>query len=155
MKLRIFAVFCTLIFLFSVVQLSAQDISNLTFINELADRKSVTFEEAVRFFVLATGERPGNFKKNIRILQTKDLLKDIDEKKDSKLRRGVISLMISSYLDLKDSLLYKFFKTERYAFRACVANGIMHYNGSEWDIIGGGELIEIMDRVTEMSGGKE
>ena len=38
---------------------------------------------------------------------------------------------------------------EGYAFRACVAHGIMDHDGSEWDKISGEELIEIMSKVTE------
>jgi hypothetical protein len=63
--------------------------------------------------------------------------------------------MIARYLDLKDLLLYRLFKIERYAYQACVAAEIMEANRSEYDKLSGEELIEIMSTVDEIKRGAE
>jgi hypothetical protein len=68
------------------------------------------------------------------------------------MRKGVAARLLARYLGLTDSLLYDIFGSERYAFRACVAAGIMVADGSEWDAVSGEELLEIMRRVAEISG---
>ena len=141
--------------IFCAPQAFPQDISNVIFINELADKDEVTFGEAVRFFVMTIGKKPGSFKNNLRVLNKNGILTGIDTKRGDLIRKGTLALMIARYLDLKDLLLYKILKIRRYAFRACVANDIMHYNASEWDRISGGELIEIMTKVSDVSGGSK
>ncbi len=155
MKTKIILTLFIVCTFFCIPQAFPQDISNLIFINELADKDEITFEEGVRFFVLTIGKRPQSYKKNLRTLQKGGILEGIDSDKDTPIRKGTLALMIARHLDLKDHLLFKIFKFKRYAFKACVANGIMHYNASEWDRISGGEMIEIMNIVSEMSGGKK
>jgi hypothetical protein len=56
--------------------------------------------------------------------------------------------MIAGKLNLGDSLMYMILPLERYAFKACIAENIMQTEGSEWDAVSGGELIEIMTAVS-------
>jgi hypothetical protein len=144
-----------LIFIFISTLSFPQNITNIGFINEIADKDEATFEDGVHFFMLLTGKSPGPFQENIVKLNNAGITEGIQQTKDLPLRRGVLSLMLARYLNLKDSLMYRIFKTERYAYRACIANDLMHYNGSEWDKLSGGELIEIMNKASDFSGGNE
>ncbi len=132
-----------------------QSISNISFINETADKEKATFGDGVRMLMLAIGKKPGTFNENIDALNKDGITTGIDAKEDDPLRKGRLSLMIARQLNLGDSLMYKIFKTERYAFRVCAANGIMSYDGSEWDILSGGELVEIITKISELTGGNE
>ena len=151
---NIIILFCIL-FLYSGQVFSQNAITHIDFINEVADKNQTTFEDGVYFFVMVMGKNPGSFEKNINYLNKEGLTKGINLQKDSPLRRGAFALMMARHLDLQDSLLFLIFKTERYAYRVCAANGIMSYEGSEWDTLSGGELIEIMTKVSELSGGNE
>lgn len=141
--------------LFSTLSFAQNTERNINFINDIADKDRTTFGEGVHFFVMIMGRTPGSFEKNINYLNKEGITKGIDLKKDSPLNRGAFALMMARHLDLKDSFLYMIFKTERYAYRVCVANEIMSHEGSEWDTLSGGELVEIMTRVSELSGGNE
>ncbi|MFC1671077.1 hypothetical protein ACFL20_11860 [Spirochaetota bacterium] len=128
--------------------LFSQGVGNLQYINDLGNKKIATNGDAVKFFMMAMDKTPGAFKTDVSKLKKLGVLRstDIDEK--SPLRRGVIANMVVRHLKLRDSLLYIIFGTDRYAYRVCAARRIMDYDGSEWDIISGEELIEIMSNVT-------
>lgn len=136
-----------------------QETGNITFINGLADRNQVTFSEGVRFFVMVTERKTLDFNQSLNELKSKNIIdKDTEIDGKSPLRKGDLAMMIANKLDLNDSLLFKIFKINRYAFRACAAEGIMHYDGNEYDTMTGGELIEIMTAVSEYNeskGGKQ
>ena len=136
-------------------QVFSQNTSNITFINEIADKDEASFADGVYFFLLIMGKTPESFDQNIDTLNQEGITAGIELEEDSPLKRGALALMMARHLNLKDSLLFMMLKTERYAYRSCIANGIMHYNGSEWDKISGGELIEIMTRVSDVTGGNE
>lgn len=136
-------------------QVYGQKVSQVTFINEIADKEEVTYAEGIQFFLMVIEKKVGSFQDNVNFLNKEGLTKGINLTKDSLLRRGTLSLIIARHLKLSDSLLYNIFKSERYAYRACAAKEIMEYDGSEWDILSGGELVEIMTKVSEILGGKE
>jgi hypothetical protein len=149
------AVLFSAVFILFSFQLFAQNTSNITIINEIADKDQVTYSDGVYFFLLIMGKTPGSFDNNIETLNQEGITTGIALNEDSPLRRGALALMMARHLNLNDSLLFMIFKTERYAYRSCIANGIMNQNGSEWDKISGGELIEIMTRVSDLTGGNE
>ena len=134
-------------------QIYGQKISQVTFINEIADKEQVTYGEGIQFFLMVIEKKIGSFQENVNFLNKEGLTKGITLTKDSPLRRGTLSLILARHLKLSDSLLYNIFKSERYAYRACAAKEIMEYDGSEWEILSGGELVEIMTKVSEMLGG--
>lgn len=134
------------------INLFSQDMNNIIFINDVADKEAATFGDAVKFFILTMGRKSRSYEKNIKYLHAKGIVESVNKETNTPLRRGTLSLMIAKYLNLRDSLLFMIFEIERYAFKACVANGIMDYLCSEWDIISGGELIEIMTNVSERQG---
>lgn len=139
----------------SAAQIYAQNVSNVAFINEIADKNTVTFADGVNSILIILGEKPKSFFENLKTLDNKGITKGIVKAEGSPLHKGTFALMIARYLNLKDSLMFKIFESERYAFRACAANNIMNYAGSEREILSGGEMIEIMTKVSEFGGGNE
>lgn len=140
-----------LLALFTVA--GAQDMGSLTFIENLGNKKKATFGDAVTFYMLTLDKKRTGFARDLASLQKEGIAAGYDLKADDVLRRGVIARMVARHLKLKDSLWYVVFGTERYAYRACVATGLMSPRGSEWDKVSGEELIEIMRHVGERSGG--
>jgi hypothetical protein len=151
---KILLIIISLCFLFSS-HLFAQNIANIEFINTVADKDKASFADGILFFIMTTGKKAQSFEENIKILNKAGITSGITLTKDSPLRRGALALMLARHLNLGDLLLYKIFRTERYAYRACAANNIMSYDGSEWDTLSGGELVEIMTKVSELTGGNE
>jgi len=135
--------------------LLAQDMGSLAFINDLADKKTATFGDAVKLFVVTLDRNSAGFRQDLNVLKKAGVATGYDIKEKAPLRKGVVARMAARYLKLDDSLWYDLFGTERYAFRACVAAEIMIVDGSEWDTVSGEELIEIMRRVGDRSGGEQ
>lgn len=144
-----FTVFIVTAIMLLYSQVYSQNMGNITFINDLADKEEVTFEEAITFFVMVTENKTQSYESNLQLLQSRGILSgNISTDKNDPLKRGLLAGMIAEKLELGDSLLYMILPIERYAFRACVAEDIMQVEGSEWDTISGGELIEIMTAVS-------
>ncbi len=130
-----------LIMLLSASFANAQEIN---FINSLADRKVVTFEDGVKMFLYTLGKAPAGFDADVAYLKGLKLLKARSYDKDRPLSRGMLALMVARQLKLKGSLFFLIFDTERYAHRACVAENIMAASTSELDRLTGDELLEVM-----------
>jgi hypothetical protein len=160
MKFRLLIVFLLLatVPLFSQrARRGDQTIQNVTFVHEISEKDAVSFGDTVRFLVLIIGREPTNtLARDLDILKGAGITKGLNYTEDIPMKKGMLAIIIADYLKLGDSLIYMIFKTQRYAFRACIANDIMDYDASEYDSISGGELIEIMSKVSERaSGGKE
>lgn len=149
---QILAILFTLLFCFA---LSAQNTDSVSFMNDLAMKKTATIGDAVRLFLLATGKAPSNFTADAKSLTDAGLLPDRVLKEEDVLKRGLLAKMIAKHLQLNDSLFFNIFKSERYAFTACVAANLMVPEGSEYDKISGSELVEIMTKVADRTGGGE
>jgi hypothetical protein len=145
--------FLTAVLLLFSVSLFAQ--SNAGFLDEITDKVSVTIEDAVKLYVMIIDKKPGDFDSNVAALKSAGLIKDETINKSDNLRRGLLASMIARHLKLGDSIFYMIFGTERYAYTACVAAEIMDSNGSEWDVLSGGEVVEILTRVSDRTGGAE
>jgi hypothetical protein len=126
----------------------------MNFINNLAEKKSVTFGDAVTMYIYTLGKAPAGFNADVATLKGMNLLKAKQYEKEKPLRRGMLALMVARHLKLKGSLLYLMFDTRRYAHRACVAEKIMDVNTSEFDKISGDELLEVMAIVSDRMEGK-
>ncbi|MBP7734991.1 MAG: hypothetical protein KA369_03370 [Spirochaetes bacterium] len=134
------------LFIFPFSLVSAQEIN---FINSLADKKIVTFEDGVKMYLYTLGKAPAGFNADVATLKGLKLLKAKAYDKDKPLRRGMLALMVARHLKLKGSFFYLLFDTERYAHRACVAENIMTATTSELDRMTGDELLETMAIVAE------
>jgi len=126
---------------------------DFTYIDDLTSRKTATQGDAVRMFVIALGRNPGAFNANLQTLEREKISTGLKLAENAPLRRGDAALMAARYLKLGDSLMYAVFKGRRYAVTACVAGEIMDYAGGEWDVLSGGELVELIGRVSEKAGG--
>ena len=127
----------------------SQDIAPLLFINELDGKETATYGDALRIFRL-----------QVRTIQGSEsyLLKGYYD--DLPLTKGMISLMVARYLKLievepRNSLMYNIFGSERYAYRACLADKLFSEFGSENDLMSGGELIELFAKIDEFYKGRK
>ena len=116
-----------------------QDMQQIMLIIELEGKSVTTYGDALRMFGFQAETSSGSYR-----------LKGYNDY--SKLTKGMVSLMAAKYLYLKKSLLYRIIETERYAYRACVAEKLFSADGSENDLMSGPELIEFFAKVGEFRG---
>ena len=133
----------------------SQDYASLNLIDNLGNKKTVTYGDAVKLFIISIGMNSENFKADIKKLGDLGLKKGLDRGENEPARRGDVAILISQRLKLKDSLFYRMFNIKRYATRACTAAGIMPGDVSERDFLSGDELIEIMTVVSEKVKGSD
>ena len=95
-----------LVLILAAMSVSAfsQDISLITMMNDLDKKQTAAYSDAEKLFSA----------------QTKENL-SLGYESDKPLTRGMVAKMTAKYLDLRGSLLYNIFGTERYAVRACIA----------------------------------
>ncbi|MBP7585308.1 MAG: hypothetical protein KBA61_14805 [Spirochaetes bacterium] len=132
-----------------------QGVADVEFVNEVADKPTATVSDAVGLFAMFYGERTPGFEGNRAFLHEKGVVgrSELNLAGNDGLRRGTLAHMAARYLGLGDSLMYSIIGTGRYAVTVCVANGVMEPAGGEWDVLSGGELVEIVRNVAEKSGG--
>lgn len=147
-KYKKYSIVFFMLLLFSAA--SAQDISQLNFIHSLDSQAVATYGDAVKLFVISTGARAGNFESESALLNEQGLALKYDEYKP--LTRGMAALMTARYLNLKGSFMYLIFKSERYAYRACIADSLMPGDASEFDKLSGPELLELMSLINDKKG---
>ena len=128
----------------------SQDIAPLLFVNELDGKKIATYGDALRIFRLQVRTIQGS--------ESSYLLKGYYD--DLPLTKGMISLMVARYLQLievkpRKCLMYNIFGSERYAYRALLADKIFSEFGSENDLMTGGELIELFAKIDEFYKGRK
>jgi len=128
-----------------IINLPAQDMGQIEWLSDLDQKKTAVYGDAIRLFALQEGRQ------SVKPLTGTGIELDGYSQGDT-LTKGMLAKMTARYLDLGGSIMYSIFGTERYAFRACIANGIMRADGSENDIISGPELLEVIGRVSEIKG---
>lgn len=127
-----------------------QDMGQLDFIHSLDSKASATYGDAVKLFTASSGGRAGSFSSESAWLNEKGIALDYSE--DARLTRGMAALMTAKYLNLKGSFMYLLFNSERYAYRACIADSLMPGDASELDILSGPELLELMSLISDRKG---
>ncbi len=146
--MKVYSILISALFTFILSTVSfAQDVSQIEFLSLLDKKQTATYGDAIRLFALQEG------KKSAEALTGTGIELGGYSQGDT-LTRGMLAKMTAHYLDLGGSLMYLIFGTERYAYRACIAYGIMRGGGSENDIISGPELVEVMGKISDMKGGK-
>lgn len=138
-------------FLILSIQGFSQDVTQITFINELDSKIQATYGDALIVFKLHSGSTAA-LKKGKSTAGDTFTLSGYTE--SDILTKGMASLMTARYLNLGGSFLYLIFGTERYAYKACIANKIFAPGGSESDKMTGPELIELLSRISDLKGGK-
>jgi hypothetical protein len=132
-----------------------QSQESVTFINALGEKDTATFGNAVTIFMYVINQTPKNFSQDNAALTARGISAGMEYGADRPLRRGMIAKMVARHMDLRGSLMYNIFGTERYAYTACVDGGVMDPYGSEWDVLSGEELIEVISRMTESTEGDQ
>jgi len=147
-------VFISAAFIFCFYALAyPQSMVVLNYINELGNKERASFGDIVKLIALDMGEKTLGFESDLSVLNArKKIAGNYNLSENAPLRKGTAARLIARYLRLTDSVMYNIFGTERYAYRACVAADIMIADGSEWDYVSGEELLEIMRRVSMISG---
>lgn len=145
--LRVFLMILTLLILPSAY---AQDMNQLDFIHSLDSKASAAYGDAVKIFSASAGGRGGDFTSESAFLNEQGLALKYNE--DAPLTRGMAALMTARYLNLKGSFMYLIFKSERYAYRACIASSLMPGDASEFDKLSGPELLELMSLISDRKG---
>ena len=141
----------TVFFCFPVVS-EGKEFNSSEYILTLGDKAQATCEDVVTIFILQTGKTPNGYDKDVPALRDAGIGAPERAATDP-LRRGEAAAMVARYFKLKQSLFFNIFDSDRYAVRACVAAGIMEEDTSEWDILSGEQLLEIMRRAGEKSEG--
>ncbi len=127
----------------------ANNLSALTIINTIGNKKKTTFGDAVQLFAMALDKDKGSFQELLTVLKSAGITRGLGFKKSDVLRKGTLALLTAQYCKLGDHLLYLIFKSERYAVRACIANNFMSTDSSEWDKVSGEELIEMISKIQQ------
>ena len=145
----------TLVAMLVAMPALAQDTGNINYYAELGDRPVATVGDAVKLFALTMGQKPKNFEAGKQYLIKEGVFPDKSYAEGDPLRRRTAAYMAARYLKLGDSIMYSIFKNERYAVTACGANEIMPADKSEWDVLSGAELMEIVARTAERAGAEK
>lgn len=129
----------------------AQNAGEIDWLAQVDKKPAVTYSDAVSLFIFQIGKKPSTFENDTAVLASEGIaLEGYSE--DTILSKGMLSKMTAVYLKLDGSLMYQFFKTERYAFKACIANGIFTENGSQYDMLSGAAMIEVFSKTNELRG---
>ena len=145
----LFAVACAL------APLSAQNINTVTYVQDLAKKDAATAGDAVRMFVLQSGQKFSDFTSGVETLKSSGILPEGNYTEDDSLRRGLLALMSARYLKINDSVWYVMFGTERYAYAACVSDKLMKGGLSASETVTGPELIEVMGAISSRTEGSD
>ncbi|PKL17687.1 MAG: hypothetical protein CVV49_09860 [Spirochaetae bacterium HGW-Spirochaetae-5] len=129
----------------------SQDVTQVTFLSELDNKSTATYGDALIMFKLQSGSSV-SAKGRSSSLKELYVLQGYDE--TDTLSKGMASLMTARYLDLGGSFMYMILDIKRYAYKACIANGIFTADGSENDKMSGPELIELFSKISDFKGGE-
>jgi len=129
----------------------AQNTGEIEWLAQIDKKPAVTYNDAVNLFVYQTGKNPSTFEQDSTALASEGIALQ-GYNGDTPLTKGMLSKMTAGYLKLEGSLMYNFFKTERYAFKACIANGIFKEDGSQYDRLSGPAMIEVFSKINEIRG---
>ena len=140
--------FLLLAILLASFPLYAEGTGTIEYIQSLAGKPAATVADAVILFAMQDGSQSADFSAARDLLIGKGILKQRDYASEESLKRGLLAGMTARALDLRGSLLFKLTGADRYACSACSAEGIMKGELSEYDIISGPELIEIIGAVS-------
>jgi len=121
--------------------LNAQS-GSVALVEKISMKETATNADAVAVFTYQIGKQYTNYNQGIAALKEAGLITGGEYAENAPLKRGFLALLTARYLELSDSLWFALFKSERYAYRACVSAGVMKGEMSEWDFISGPELIE-------------
>jgi len=129
----------------------SQNTNELEWLGGIDKKQIATYGDAVNMFVLQIGGKASTFDNNQNTLKAEGIsLEGYSE--SSELTKGMLSKMTARYLKLSRSVMYLIIDSERYAYKACRADGIFSADGSENDKMSGPELIEVFSKISDKRG---
>jgi len=129
----------------------SQNAGEVEWLSGIDKKAAVTYGDAAAFFVMQIGKSSSGFDNNQSALAAEGIaLQGYSE--ESILTKGMLSKMTAKYLKLGGSFMYLIFKTERYAYKVCVANGIFTEDGSSNDVMSGPGMIEAFSKISDIKG---
>ncbi|MGQ9842895.1 MAG: hypothetical protein ACUVRK_04945 [Spirochaetota bacterium] len=117
---------------------------------KLAQKPIATVEDAVTLFMLSTDGKSTGYTKDAETLKQQKLLPKVYDA-HAPATMGLVAYMIAKKENLKHSLMFNIFKSQRYAVFACIAAGYVPASAGEHSKLSGVELMEIMGKL----GGQE
>ncbi|MEJ5361554.1 MAG: hypothetical protein WHV26_05775 [Spirochaetota bacterium] len=112
---------------------------------KLAEKPVATVEDAVTLFMLSTDGKSEGYAKDAEALHAKGILPKVYDP-DTPCTMGILAYMIAKQKNIKHSLMFNIFKSQRYAVFACIAAGYLPSNAGEHNKLSGVELLEVMGR---------
>ncbi len=121
------------------------------YLNSIDKKNETTIDDGVILILYMLKKNvPASYNARIKLMKKLGFMDNsFSKKKNDRLTRGDISLMIAKVLKLKGSFLYNLFGTGRYSYRLLVYHNLMPISKSEWDSISGEELIEAIRLASE------
>lgn len=151
---KLFLLLTTASMLFTADISFGQSTDEIEWLNQIDKKQVVSYGDAVNLFMYQLGKKPSTFENDsARLISEGFGLEGYSQ--DTPLSRGMIAKMTARYLDLGGSFIYLFLKTERYAWKACVANGIFPEDSSSNDEMNGPAMLETFSKISEIKGGKK
>ncbi len=132
----------------------SQSTVEIEWLSQLDKKPAASYGDAVSFFMNQLNKPSSGFEQDSAVLSSSDIALN-GYSKDSILTKGILSKMTAKHLKLNGSLMYIITGFERYAFKACIAEGIFSEDGSESDIISGPALIEVFSKISEHMEGQK
>lgn len=119
--------------------------NEIQYLDNLSNQKTTTVADAFALYYKFKFNKISNYNthKNA-IVKIGAINKEEYKTGKELLKRGLLAQIIATELNLKNSLLYIIFGSDRYAYRACAASFIMPHGKSSYDLMSGQELIEAM-----------
>lgn len=132
----------------------SQNAVEIDWLSQLDKKPAASYGDAVSFFMYQLNKPSSGFEQDSAILSSSGIALN-GYNKDSILTKGMVSKMTAEYLNLNRSLLFIITGFERYAFKACIADGIFPEEGSESDIVSGPALIEVFSKISDRTEGEK
>ncbi len=112
---------------------------------QLSQKPVATVEDAVTLFMLSTDGKSAGYAKDAAALAEKGILPKVYDPQ-APATMGLVAYMMAKKANIRHSLMFNIFKSQRYAVFACIAAGYLPGNAGENVTLSGVELMEVMGR---------
>lgn len=121
---------------------------SIDFINQVDGKKTVTVSDAAQIFNAVDKVLPRDAARTDRLKVALDKY----SKADGSFTKGAAAFVAAEFMGINSSLMYSIFKNERYAFRACAAEGLFSRFSGQSEAISGSELLELAANISKRYG---
>lgn len=134
------------VLLLTVVLATGVFAQSAMFAVKLSQKPVATVEDAVTLFMLSTDGKSAGYTKDAETLKQQGILPKIYDA-NAPATMGLVAYMIAKQKNLKHSLMFNIFKSQRYAVFACIAARYVPASAGENIKLSGVELMEVMGRL--------